>query len=112
SLQNAAPKEIQIQFLPSPREPARNDLRFGIVNGASDQMVVAVLERNHVAIRRISENLEHFAGKHPVVSMQNSRTRFDDKAGHRSNARLVYHSGRSRERSRSKSRDMEAKAED
>jgi hypothetical protein len=45
-------------------------------------MIFAVLERNNIAIRRISENLEHFAGKHPVVSMQNSRTRFDDDACH------------------------------
>jgi hypothetical protein len=45
-------------------------------------MIFAVLERNHIAIRRISENLEHFAGKHPIVSMQDSRTRFDDDACH------------------------------
>ena len=45
-------------------------------------MVFAVLERNHIAISGISENLEHFAGKHPIVSMQNSRTRFDDEACH------------------------------
>jgi len=59
-------------------------LRFRIVNGAADQMVFAVLERNHIAIRGVSENLEHFAGKHPVVSMQNSRTRLDDNSGDRS----------------------------
>jgi hypothetical protein len=46
-------------------------------------MIFAVLERNHVAIRGISENLEHFTEKHPVVSMQNSRSRFDDDACHK-----------------------------
>jgi hypothetical protein len=45
-------------------------------------MIFAVLERNHIAIRGFSENLEHFAGKNPIVSMQNSRTRFDDDACH------------------------------
>src|SRR5262249_53297264 len=82
SLHDTAPKEIQIQILPSPRETARNDLRFGIVNGAPDQMIPAVLERNHIAIRGLSEYLEHFARKYPVVSMQNSRTRFDNNSGH------------------------------
>jgi hypothetical protein len=45
-------------------------------------MVFAILERNHIAIRGISENLEHFAGKNPVVSVQDSRSRFDDDACH------------------------------
>jgi hypothetical protein len=45
-------------------------------------MVFAVPERNYIAIGGFSENLEHFAGIHPVVSMQNSRSRFDDDAGH------------------------------
>jgi hypothetical protein len=45
-------------------------------------MIFAVLERNDIAIRGISENFEHFAGKHPVVPMQNSCSRFDDDASH------------------------------
>jgi hypothetical protein len=81
-LLDTATEKIPIKILPSPRETPRNNLRFGIVDGASNQMVFAVLERNHIAIRGISKNLEHFAGKHPVVSMQNSRTRFDDNACH------------------------------
>src|SRR6476620_9139639 len=83
SLLDAAPEKILIKVLPSPRETARNNLRFRIVNGAPNQMIFAVLERNDIAIRWISENLEHFAGKHPIVSMQNSRTRFDDEACHK-----------------------------
>src|SRR6266513_623279 len=83
SLLDAAPAKIEIEILPSSRETARNDLRFRIVNRAPNQMIFAVLERNHIAIRGISENLEHFAGKHPVVPMQNSRSRFDDNACHK-----------------------------
>src|SRR5215813_6980338 len=45
-------------------------------------MVFAIFERNHVAIRGFSKNLEHFAGKNPVVPMQDSRSRFDDDACH------------------------------
>jgi hypothetical protein len=44
SLSDAAPKKIQIKILPAPGETARHNLRFGIVNGAPDQMVFAVLE--------------------------------------------------------------------
>ena len=51
-------------------------------------MVFAVLERNHIAIRGVSENLEHLAGKNPVVSMQNSRPRFDDDACHDNQANI------------------------
>ena len=75
-------------------------------------MVPAILERNHIAIGRISENLQNFGGKHPIVSVQNSRSRFDNDSGHRSNAQLVCHSERSRERSGLRSRDMDGKAED
>src|SRR6266480_4879346 len=82
SLRDAAPKKILIKVLPSSRETTRNNLRFRIVNGAPNQMIFAVLERNHLAILGISKNLEHFAGKHPIMSMQNSRTRFDDDACH------------------------------
>ena len=45
-------------------------------------MISAVLERNHVAVGGFSENLEDFAGKDPVVSMQDSRARFNDDACH------------------------------
>jgi hypothetical protein len=85
-LLDPAPEKILIKILLPPRETARNNLRFRIVNGAPNQMVFAVLERNHIAILGISENLEHFAGKHPVVSMQNPRTRFDDNASHKTEA--------------------------
>ena len=88
SLLDAAPEKILIKVLPSPRETARNNLRFRIVNRAPNQMVFAVLERNHIAIHGISENLEHFAGKHPVVSMQNSRARFDNNSSHKTEANV------------------------
>src|SRR4051812_26042715 len=82
SLLDTASEKILIKILSSPRKTARNNLRFGIVNGASNQMIFAVFERNHVAVGGISKNLEQFAGKYPVVSMQNSCPRFDDDASH------------------------------
>src|SRR5947207_147806 len=45
-------------------------------------MILTILERDDVPIHRISENFQHFAGKNPVVSMQNSRARFDDDSSH------------------------------
>ena len=111
SLRDAALEEIQIEILSSSRKTARDNLRFRIVNRAPNQMIAAILERNHVAVDRISENLQDFAGKHPIVSVQNSRARFDDDSSHKSKAQLVCHSERSRERSGLRSRCMDGKAE-
>jgi len=64
------------------RETPRDDLGFRIVNRASNQTVASVLERDNVAIRRVSENFQDFAGKDPVVSVKNSRAGFDDQSSH------------------------------
>src|SRR5207237_3520031 len=85
---DAAFEEIKIEILPLSRETAGGDLRFGIVNRAADQTIAPVLQRNHVAIRRFSENLEDFAGKNPVVSVQDSRARFDNDSSHKLGANV------------------------
>src|SRR6185369_5391689 len=66
-LRDPAFEEVEIEILFSPRKSARHDLRFGIVNRAADQMITAILKRYDVAIRRLSENLQHFAGEDPIV---------------------------------------------
>src|SRR5207253_5244324 len=81
-LGNAARKKIEVELLFAPRETPRHDLRFGIVNGAADQVVTAVFERNHVPVVRFSEHLQYLAGKNPVVSVKNPCARFDDKSSH------------------------------
>ena len=81
-LRDPALEKIQIEVLPSARKAPGHDLRFAIVNRAADQMVPAILQRDDVAIDRISESLQHFAGEHPIMAVQNARTRFDNEAGH------------------------------
>ena len=81
-LRDPALEKIEIEVLPPPRESPGHDLRFAVVNRAADQVISSVFQRNDVAIRRISERLQNFAGKHPIVPVQNSRARFDDEAGH------------------------------
>ena len=60
-LRDAALEEIEIEVLPLSRETTGDDLRFGIVNRTANQTIAPVLQRNDVAIRRFSENLEDFA---------------------------------------------------
>src|SRR6266446_1833011 len=79
---NPSLKEIEVKILFSPRETSGHDLRFRIVDRAADQMILAIPKRDHVAVRRTSKNLQHFAGKNPIVSVQNSRTWFDDNSTH------------------------------
>ena len=62
-LRDPALEEIKIEVLFPPRKTPRHDLRFRIVNRAADQMVLAVFERNHVAVRRFAENFQDFARK-------------------------------------------------
>ena len=81
-LRDAAFEKIKIEILPLPRKATRDNLRLGIVNRTADQTIAPVFQRNHVAIRRISENLQHLAGKNPVVAVQDVRAGFDNKAGH------------------------------
>jgi len=45
-------------------------------------MIFTILERDHIAVGGISKNFQNFAGKNPVVSVQNSRTWFDDDSSH------------------------------
>src|SRR5205823_2837686 len=66
----------------STREPAGHDLRSGIVNRTADQMVATILQRNHIAISRFAENLQHFATEHPIVTMQDSGAWFNDDSTH------------------------------
>jgi hypothetical protein len=57
-------------------------------------MVFAVFERNDVAVGWFSKNLQDLAGKHPVVSMQDSRARFYNNSRHKmtstSNVKLFF----------------------
>jgi len=56
-LRDTALEEIEIEILSLSRETPGDDLRFGIVNRTANQTIASVLKRNHVAIRRFSENL-------------------------------------------------------
>jgi hypothetical protein len=49
-------------------------------------MILTVLERDDIAVCRSSKDLQHFAGKYPIVSVQNSRPRFNNNSGHKSNS--------------------------
>ena len=78
SLRDPAFEKIEIEILPLPGKSARHNLRLGIVNGAADQFVASVLERDHVAVLRFAKNFQDFTGKDPVVAVKNSRAGFDD----------------------------------
>jgi hypothetical protein len=82
SLLNSPPEEIVIKILPPPREPARDNLRFRIVNRAADQVIFPILKGDNVAVGRISKNFKHFTRKHPVMSVQNARAWFNNDSGH------------------------------
>jgi hypothetical protein len=45
-------------------------------------VILPVFQRDHFAIGWIAKRLQHFAGEHPVVSVQDARARFNDEAGH------------------------------
>jgi hypothetical protein len=81
-LPDPALEKIEIKILPPPRKTPGYDLRFAVVDRAAQQPILAILQGNHVAISRISERLQHLAGKNPVVPVQNSRARFDDDSSH------------------------------
>src|SRR5262245_5085767 len=46
-------------------------------------MIFTILERDDVSVSRFPKDLQDFARKHPIVSVQNSRPRFDDNSSHR-----------------------------
>src|SRR5262245_60896948 len=67
-------EKIEVEILFSPREPTRHDLRLGIIDGAADEMIASVLERNYVAVLWLTEDFQHLAAKDPIVPMQNPRS--------------------------------------
>ena len=79
---DAALEKIEIERLFPARETPRHDLRFAVVDRAADEVILAVLQRDDVAIGGIAERLQHLAGEDPVVAVEDARARFDDEAGH------------------------------
>ena len=62
---DSAFEEIQIQVLFPSRETARHNLRLGIVNRATDQMILTVLERDDVSVCRFPERPSGLRSKTP-----------------------------------------------
>jgi hypothetical protein len=79
---NAALKEIQIQFLPLPREAAGNDLGTAVIDRCSQHPVAAVLERDKPAVLRFAEGFEHLRGVDPVVAVEKTGAGLNDKSCH------------------------------
>jgi hypothetical protein len=82
-LGDPALEEIEIEILFPARETPGHDLRFRIVNGAPNEVIAPVLERDDIAVVRRTKNLQDFAPEDPVVAVENSRARFNNKAAHR-----------------------------
>ncbi len=95
-LRDPALKKIEIQLLSSARKSAGHDLRFGVVDRAPKKTVASILERDHVAVGGISKYLQDLTAEHPIVSVENSRARFNDKATHRHSLRGRVSGGASR----------------
>jgi hypothetical protein len=49
---DAATKKICIQILPPPREAPHDNLRAGVVNANSKEMIAAILDGNDISISR------------------------------------------------------------
>ena len=81
-LRDPAFEKIEIKVLLPSREAPRHNLRLGIIDRAADQMIAPILERNNVAVRRFTENLQHFAREYPIVPVENAGPRFDDDSSH------------------------------
>src|SRR5205807_9219680 len=81
-LGNSPLEKIEIEILPSVRKTARHNLRFRIPHRAPKHSIAPILNRNNVAIGRITEDLQHLAGKNPVVPVQNPRPRSNDNSSH------------------------------
>ena len=77
------PEEILVKILPASGESARNDLGLGIVNGASEHPVTAILDGDDIPVLGIAEDLEDLGPVDPVMAVQDARPRSDDKAPHR-----------------------------
>jgi hypothetical protein len=61
----------------------RNNQRFRLINRATNQAVFSILESDYIAVRRFSKSLHDLAGKHPIVTMKNSGSRFNNNSGHK-----------------------------
>src|SRR5262249_48164252 len=85
-LRDATLEKVEVEILPLARKAARGDLRLGIEDGAAEQAVAAVLERDDVAILRIAPGFQDFRGVNPLVSVENARAWSDDDSGHAAHA--------------------------
>jgi hypothetical protein len=81
-LRDPALEKIEIEVLPPPGKSTGYDLRFAVVNGAADQVISSVFQRDDVTVGGSPKNLQDFAGKHPVVPVQDSGARFYNKTRH------------------------------
>src|SRR5260370_2283492 len=57
---NPSLKEIKVKILFSPRETPRYNLRFRIVDRAADNMILAIPNQTHPALRCPSTHLQTF----------------------------------------------------
>jgi hypothetical protein len=81
-LRNSPLAKIEIEILAAVRKTARHNLRFRIPDRAPEHSISPILDRNNIAIGGITEDLQHFARKNPVVSVQNSRPGSNDYSSH------------------------------
>jgi hypothetical protein len=82
-LRNPTVEKIEIEILFPARKTPGHDLRFGIVNRAPYEAVAPILQRNDISIVRRTEDFQDLTAEDPVVSVKDSRARFNDKATHR-----------------------------
>ena len=65
-LLEAALEEFEVEVLALAREAPGDDLGLGIVDGGADEAVLAILERDDVAVvAGCAKGLEHFTGVRP-----------------------------------------------
>jgi hypothetical protein len=60
-------EELRIQILTAAGIPARHDLRFGVVDGAAEHPIAAILDRDNIAILGTSKCLEYLGPIDPVM---------------------------------------------
>jgi hypothetical protein len=64
-------------------KPACHDLRLGIVDGASEHPVPAILYRDDIAVFGVAENLQDLGPVDPVMTVENTRPRAYDETCHK-----------------------------
>ena len=79
---NAAAKEIGVEVLAAAGKTPGNDLGKRVVDGATEEAVLAVLEGNHIAGGGFAEGFENFTGVNPVVAVEEAGAGTNDEAGH------------------------------